>query len=54
MLKAAIEYYFDTRDAPPGSASLQQRRLFQGLLQEQPVTAADLEAAVAADRGSAG
>ena len=54
MLKAAIEYHFDRQDAALGSSSVHQRELFQGLLQEQPATAPDLEAAVAADRVSPG
>lgn len=54
MLKAAIEYYFDCRDAAQGSASVHQRRLLQGLLQEQPATGADLQAAVTADERGAG
>ena len=50
MLKAAIEYHFDRRDAEQGTTSVYQRELFRGLLQEQPVTGPDLEAAVAADQ----
>lgn len=50
MLKAAIEYHFDRQDAEQGSISVQQRKLLQGLLQGQPVTGLDLEAAVATDR----
>jgi hypothetical protein len=54
MLKAAIEYHFDCQDAALGSASRHQRALLQGVLQEQPVTGADLEAAVAADQTAPG
>jgi hypothetical protein len=50
MLKAAIEYHFDRRDAEQGTTSVYQRELFRGLLQEQPVTGPDLETAVAADQ----
>ena len=49
MVKAALEYYFNRADEVQGSASRQQRALFDNLLQEQQVTRSDLEAAVAAD-----
>ena len=52
MLKAAIEYHFDRQDAEQGSTSVHQRGLFHGLLQEQPATGPDLEAAVAADQAA--
>jgi hypothetical protein len=54
MLKAAIDYHFDRQDAALGSTSIHQRALVQGLLQAQPATAPDLEAAVAADRVAPG
>ncbi len=49
MVRAALEYYFDRADAAQGSVSVQQRILFDNLLQEQPVTHTQLEAARAAD-----
>ena len=49
MVKAALEYYFNRADAAQGAGSIQQRALFDSLLQEQQVTRADLEAAMAAD-----
>ena len=49
MVQAALEYYFNRADEVQGSASRQQRALFDNLLQEQQVTRSDLEAAVAAD-----
>lgn len=54
MLKAATEYHFDHRDVQPGSASLHQRALFQGLLQEQALTGLELAAAAAADQAAPG
>ena len=49
MVKAALEYYFNRADATQGSDSRQQRAVFNSLLQEQPVTRSDLEAARKAD-----
>lgn len=54
MLKAAVEYHFDQQDAASGSTSVHQRALLQGLLQEQPATGTELEAALAADLAARG
>jgi len=49
MVKAALEYYFNCADEKLGLTSLHQRALFDGLLQEQPVSRADLDTALVAD-----
>lgn len=49
MVKAALEYYFNCADEKQGLTSLHQRALFDSLLQEQPVTRSELEAAITAD-----
>ena len=49
MLKAAIEYYFNRMDEGCGVTSIHQRQLLAGLLDEETVTASDLQAAVARD-----
>ena len=49
MVKAALEYYFNCADEKQGLTSLHQRALFDVLLQQQPVTRADLNIALAAD-----
>jgi hypothetical protein len=49
MVKAALEYYFNRADEAQASGSKRQRVLFDNLLREQPVTHADLEAAMVAD-----
>lgn len=50
LVKAAITYYYDRLDAEQGTASTRQRELLASLLKENPVGAADLQAAAAADR----
>lgn len=52
MVRAALEYYFNRADASQGSVSVQQRILFDSLLQEQQVTCVQLEAAREADAHS--
>jgi len=49
MVKAAFEYYFNCQDDSQGTSSVQQRALFAGLLDERPVTLADVQAAAAMD-----
>jgi hypothetical protein len=49
MVKAALEYYFNRADEAQGAGSVQQRALFERVLQEQTVSRSDLEAAVAVD-----
>ncbi len=49
MVRAALQYYFDRQDDISQASSLQQRALLATLLQEQPVSAADLARARAAD-----
>ena len=48
-LKAALEYHFDLIDVASGHGSATQRELFAGLLQGEPVSVVELEAARAAD-----
>ena len=50
MVKAAIEYYFNRHDEAEGTTSTRQRQLFNGLLEEQPLMSAELQAAVEQDR----
>jgi len=49
IVKAALEYYFDRQDDSCDTASMYQRELFISLLNGEPVTRVELEAAVAAD-----
>jgi len=50
MVKAAIEYYFDRMDAAQGGCSIEQRKVFTGLLSGEPANRAQLEVAAANDR----
>ena len=50
MVRAALEYYFNRQDDACGTTSMHQRALFDSLLDEVPVSLADVEAAAAADR----
>ena len=50
MVKAALEYYFNRQDETCCAASRHQRELFVSLLNGEPVTRIELEAAVAVDR----
>jgi len=50
MVKAALEYYFNRQDETCGATSRHQRELFVSLLNGEPVTRIEQEAAVAADR----
>ena len=50
MIRAAIDYYFNRQDDACGTTSMNQRALFDSLLDEVPVSLADIEAAAAADR----
>ena len=49
MLRAALEYYYDRLDEAQQGSSLHRRELMAGLLKEQAVSQADLQAAQAAD-----
>ena len=49
MVRAALQYHFDRQDDASRASSLQQRDLMAALLQERPVSAADLARARAAD-----
>jgi hypothetical protein len=49
MVKAAIEYFFDRRDAASGASSVRQRELMNGMLRGRVVTGEEMAAAVAAD-----
>jgi hypothetical protein len=49
MVKAAIEYFFDRRDAGSGVSSVRQRELMNGMLRGRVVTGEEMAAAVAAD-----
>jgi len=51
MVKAAFEYYFNRLDEVQDVTSIHQRQLFAGLLEEKPVTASELQAAVERDNG---
>lgn len=51
MVKAALEYYFNRLDEVQDVTSIHQRQLFAGLLEEKPVTASELQAAVERDNG---
>lgn len=51
MVKAAFEYYFNRLDELQDVTSIHQRQLFAGLLEEKPVTASELQAAVERDNG---
>ncbi len=53
ILKAAIDYHFDRQDAASDTGSVHQRAVFAGLLAGQPLSRAALDAATAADGGSA-
>jgi hypothetical protein len=53
-LKAAIDYHFDRQDAASGTGSVHQRAVFAGMLAGEPQPRAALDAAMAADGGSAG
>ena len=50
MIKAALEYYFNRQDDACGTTSLHQRELFVSLLNGEPVSRVEMEAAVAADK----
>ena len=50
MIKTALEYYFNRQDDACGTASLHQRELFISLLEGEPVSRVEMEAAVAADK----
>lgn len=52
MVRAALGYYFDRQDHASQAHSSRQRDLLTALLQEQPVSAADLAQARAADERS--
>jgi hypothetical protein len=52
-LKAAIDYHFDCQDAASGTGSIHQRAVFAGLLAGEPLSREALDAAMAADGGSA-
>jgi hypothetical protein len=49
MVRAALEYYFDRLDQAQRGTSLHQRELMAGLLKEQLVSQAELQAAQDAD-----
>jgi hypothetical protein len=49
MLKAAIEYFYDRRDAGSGGSSVRQRDLMKAMLRGTVVTGEEMAAAVAAD-----
>ena len=49
MVKAALEYYFNRQDEMRGATSIHQRELFFSLLNGEPVTCVELEAAVVSD-----
>jgi len=49
MVQAALTWYFDRCDAEQQTGSALQRELLAGLLQERPVSSAELAAARAAD-----
>jgi len=51
MVKAAFEYYFNRMDEVQGVTSTHQRQLLAELLEEKPVTTAELQAAVVRDNG---
>jgi len=52
-LQAAIDYHFDRLDAAAVTGSVHQRAVFARLLMGEPLSRAALDAAMAADGGSA-
>ena len=50
MIKAALEYCFNRQDDVCAAMSMHQRELFVSLLNGEPVSHVELEAAIAADK----